>query len=186
MPDGLSGPEPSPLRPREERFALSQRAEFDADGDPPAGAHPKIVQIVRHWQSLRPGAGLLPGRQHFDPLAVPSLLRNIWLVDVVRDDPRLFRARLIGTAFGQVGARLRAGTFFEEVAPEAEAKVTTAPFRQVLDTKRINWRRGPSSLSHMEHVRELERVILPLAADGATVDMFLCLTVFYMSDGSDI
>ncbi|WP_119422647.1 PAS domain-containing protein [Desertibaculum subflavum] len=186
MPDEPPGPEIALLRPLGERLADSRRAEFGADEDVPAGVHSRIAEIVGHWKSLRPAPGLLPGRGHFDPLQVPQLLKNIWLVDVVKDDPRLFRARLVGTAFGQVGARLRAGKFFEDVAPEAEAKITAAPFRRVLATGRIDWRRGPSSLSHMEHVRELERVILPLAGDGAEVDMFLCLTVFYMSDGGAI
>lgn len=186
MPEEPSEPKRSVLRPRSVRFAESQRADFGPDDEPPRGAHPKIVQIVRHWRGLRPALGRLPGRQHFDPVDVPRLLRNIWLVDVVEDDPRLFRARLVGTAFEQLGARLRKGKFFEDVAPAAEAEVTTSAFRHVLRAKCLNWRRGPSSLSHMEHVRELERVIMPLATDGETVDMFLCLTVFYMADGTDV
>lgn len=182
MPEAPPEPDASPS----EHPAESQRADLGLDDEPPPGAHAKVVAIVRHWRSLMPAPGVLPGRQHFDPVQVPQLLSNVWLVDVVSDDPRMFRARLVGTAFERVGARLRKGNFFEDVAPEAEAKVTAQSFRRLLQTGGYSWRRGKSSFSHMEHVRELERVILPLASDGATVDMFLCLTVFYMSDGSDI
>jgi hypothetical protein len=33
---------------------------------------------------------------------------------------------------------------------------------------------------------ELERLFLPLAADGRSVDMLLCMTVFYSLDGLEI
>lgn len=186
MSEASSETDPSLLRPLRTLYAASRRASFGPDEEPPPGAHPKVVEIVRHWRSLRPAPNRLPGRQHFDPIRVPRLLGNIWLVEVVKDDPRLFRARLVGTALEQLGARLRKGEFFEDVAPVGEAQVTTTPFRHVLQAGCVNWRRGPSALSHMEHVRELERVIMPLAADGETVDMFLCLTVFYMADGSEV
>jgi hypothetical protein len=33
---------------------------------------------------------------------------------------------------------------------------------------------------------ELERLFLPLATNGSSVDMLLCMTVFYSLDGLDI
>jgi hypothetical protein len=34
--------------------------------------------------------------------------------------------------------------------------------------------------------RELDRVRMPLARDGKTVDMILCLTVFFDKEGKEI
>src|SRR3546814_16858489 len=57
--------------------------------------HPRVRRIVEHWASMGP-PGRLPGRPHLDPLHIPSLLSNIWLLDVERE-PRLRpRYRLLG------------------------------------------------------------------------------------------
>lgn len=58
--------------------------------------HPKIRGLTEYWVSIRP-PGLLPGRQHFEPLDVPALLPNLWLVDVIRGAAPRFRYRLVGT-----------------------------------------------------------------------------------------
>ena len=60
--------------------------------------HPKIRRMIAHWESLAPGPGILPGRQHFDPIQVPDLLPHIWLIDVERGPMLRFRYRLLGTA----------------------------------------------------------------------------------------
>lgn len=46
-----------------------------------------------------------------------------------------------------------------------------------------DWRRGPPGVHHATYVNTLERVVLPLATDGRTVDMLLGMTVFYWNDG---
>ncbi|WP_162914885.1 PAS domain-containing protein [Desertibaculum subflavum] len=179
-------PAPAHPRPLAERMAASLRAEFGPDEPPPAAAHPKVQRIVRLWQSLRPGPGLLPGRRHFDPLQAPDLLNNIWLMEVVDEDPRRYRLRLVGGALVEAGTGIRKGQFFGDVGSREEAASAAQVFRHLERCRRINWRRGPSALGYMEHVRELERVILPMAADGVTVDIFMCLTVFYYADGREV
>lgn len=183
MTSESSTPNWTPLRPATERLAEGVRREFEIGEDPPAQAHEKIKRIVRLYQSIRPAPSLLPGRQQFDPLEARDLLPNIWLMEVVPDDPRRFRARLIGGALTEAGATFRKGQYFSDVGTPEEAARTTAFFARLEQVKRIDWRRGPSALGHMEHVKELERVIMPMAADGTTVDTFMCLTVFYGSDG---
>ena len=56
-----------------------------------AEPHPRIAELIRHWRSLAPGPGLLPGRRHFDPMKVPKLLPNIWLLEIVPGPPRRYR-----------------------------------------------------------------------------------------------
>jgi hypothetical protein len=151
--------------------------------DPPAEAHPKIAQLIRHWQSLAPAAGLLPGRQHFDPLRVSQLLPHLWLVDIVPDDPRRYRARLVGGALVDAGAPIRRGRFLSDVMTPEERTRAGDVFDRIVTQKHVDWRRGPPVLGHMNHIHALERVMMPMATDGSTVDVLLCMTLFYWTDG---
>src|SRR3546814_10213652 len=56
--------------------------------------HPRVRRIVEHWASMGP-PGRLPGRPHLDPLHIPSLLSNMWLLDVEREPRLRLRYRLI-------------------------------------------------------------------------------------------
>jgi hypothetical protein len=142
---------------------------------PPAGAKPEIVAIYDYWRGKAPADGLLPGRRHLDPADISRLLPNIWLVDVV-DDVRRFRVRLIGTALVDAGIPLRVGDFiFDRLMPEL--RHTLAEFESVVLSREPLWFRGPVNLLHDTYVHEVERIFLPLAADGRTVDMLLCLSL---------
>jgi hypothetical protein len=41
-------------------------------------------------------------------------------------------------------------------------------------------------MRHRSEMAELERLFVPLAADGATVDIIMCLTVFFGSNGREL
>jgi len=57
-----------------------------------------LTQFFGYWLAIRPVQGLLPGRQHFDPLAIPKVMPRLWLLDVVREAGTMrFRYRLVGT-----------------------------------------------------------------------------------------
>jgi hypothetical protein len=159
------------------------RSVFAFDGEPPADAHPKIAQLIRHVQGLAPAHGMLPGRQHFDPIRVPALLPHLWLVDVVRDDPRRYRVRLVGGGLIDAGTPIRQGKFLGDVTADNETRAFHELFDRILAAKHIDWRRGPSVVPHMKYVAGLERVLIPLAADGQAVDMLMCMTLFFWQDG---
>jgi hypothetical protein len=146
--------------------------------------HPRIVRLVDYWRGLAPGLGLLPARRHFDPMRVPELLPNLWLVDVVRGPPRRYRYRLVGNALIDAGAPIRPGLFIDEMDDRIDQQAAHAAFDGVVDTHRPDWRRGPPIIQHLKFISELERVLLPLAEDGQTVDVVLGMTVFYLLDGA--
>lgn len=159
---------------------------------PAAAAHRKAVQLHEYWCSKAPAAGLLPGRQHIDPTEIPGLLDNIWLLDVVGTidgvvggAPRRFRFRLIGDAMHRKGIPGRPGTFIDQFFGNGPADPALADLHAVVDTRLPSWSRGKPMLRHKHEIFELERILLPLAADGHAVDMLLCLTVFYRSDGEE-
>ncbi|MFM8800942.1 MAG: hypothetical protein ACKOEE_10380 [Tagaea sp.] len=51
------------------------------------------------------------------------------------------------------------------------------------ETRRATWRCGPPRLSHDPYWKTVENVMLPLAADGTNVDMFLCASAYRRHDG---
>ena len=111
--------------------------------------NPRVVRLMDYWRELAPGPGLLPARRHFDPIRVPQLLPNIWLIDVVRGTPNRYRYRLIGSALTEAGAPIRPGMFVHELGELIEQDAAHRAFDGVLNTKQPDWRRGPplSSIS---------------------------------------
>lgn len=145
--------------------------------------NPRIVRLMEYWRELAPGPGVLPARRHFDPMLVPDLLPNIWLIDVVRGAPNRYRYRLIGSALTDAGAPIKPGMFIDELGEHIEQDAAHAAFEGVINTRQPDWRRGPPIIKHLKFIATLERVLLPLAEDGQTVDVILGMTVFYLLDG---
>jgi hypothetical protein len=160
---------------------------------PPADAaeatswHPKIRELHAYWPSIHPPDRRLPSRQQFNPLAVTSLLPNIWLLDVIREPLRL-RYRLIGTRIVDPQGGERTGQWLHEAPPEF---APNAPrffhYTQVVQSGKPSWRRGkPFLMSYVERCAELGRIFLPLAGDGTTVDMILAITLMFDADGREM
>jgi len=158
---------------------LNHDPRVPADSTP----HPRIARLIEYWRALAPGPGLLPGRRHFDPMRVPDLLPNIWLVDVVRGTPNRYRYRLLGSALYDAGAPMRVGLFVDELGDDIDQVAAHASFDGVVSTRQPDWRRGAPIIKHLKFIATLERVLLPLAEDGETVDIILGMTVFYLLDG---
>ncbi len=154
---------------------------------PATSWHPKIQALYDYWAAIRPRDRRLPGRQHFDPMAIPRLLPDIWLLDVAREPLRL-RYRVIGTGIVEALGRELTGAWMDEVHANFGPEAATFPdYRWVVEERQPHWRRGrPMFASLLDKCTELERILLPLARDGETVDMILSLTVFYRANGIEI
>jgi hypothetical protein len=150
-----------------------------ATGEP----HPKITQMIAHWRAMAPAPGLLPGRQHFDPIRVPALLPNIWLMDVVREARTRYRIRLVGGALIDAGAPMRPGVFLDEIGELTDQVSVHATLDTLAVNRAPDWRRGKPFIRHTRYITNLERVFLPFATDGQMVDLIMGVTVFYRSDG---
>jgi len=163
---------------------LDLSSSDDKITQPPPGANAKILAIYDYWRRIAPGRGLLPGRRHLHPTDIPKLLPNVWLVDVA-GDPQRFRVRLVGSALQQAGFSLKPGDFIEGPVPPARRPAALSDFRFVTTSRQPLWFRGMPRVPHEKEVYEIERIFLPLAADGVSVDVLLCLTVFYKSTGEE-
>jgi hypothetical protein len=152
---------------------------------PPASAHQKAHVLYEYWLRASPGPGLLPGRQHIDPIDFPKLLANIWLVDVTRE-PMRFRIRLMGEAPRHMGIPGKAGDYFDQFFSGGIDDPRLDDLRFIAAARKPVWFRGRPHLRHRTEMFELERFFVPLAADGLLVDMILCLSLFYGTDGREI
>ncbi len=157
-----------------DKFACSQAAELDL---PPC--HDKIAAVYRYWRSVCPGDGALPGRQHFDPAAIPALLPCIRLYDVFRD-PWRFRYRLVGTELVRQLGRDLTGTWFGEGVSDAATSKSYCDLVFVASGQGLSYHRGYPVFTnpHKNHLTA-ERILLPLAKNGRDVDMILGLSVLH-------
>jgi len=140
--------------------------------------HPKVAQFFLYWRRIHPAVGL-PGRQHFDPLAIHPLLPGVWLLDIQRQPFRL-RYRLIGTeAVEAVGTEVTGQWMDEAHGAVAQLPGYLDRYRAVVEQTLPSWRRGAPRLWTHKKYATLENILVPLASDGSTVDMLAALTVFH-------
>ena len=149
----------------------------------PNAPSPQVAAFIAHWESLRPGPGLLPGRQHFDPMKVPRFLPNLTLIDVVDGAPRQFRLRLVGGALVEAGFTGQRGDRMDAPHVTRDPAGILTVLNDIAETGRPNWRRGPPAVEHTKFVDSLERAMMPLARDGIHVDMILSFSIFHWLDG---
>lgn len=145
----------------------------------PPNAHPLIRQAHGYWLSVRPAADLLPGRQHIEPTAIPKLLPHVWMLDV-QTEPLRFRYRLLGTAIRHKTASGEnvIGRWMDEIDPDFAAGLRFDAFAMPVRQHSPSYHRGapvfPAGLEHLT----LERLFMPLAADGVHVNMLFCVSLF--------
>jgi len=149
------------------------------------GAHGRCAALYDYWRSLAPGPGLLPGRQHFDPVAIPALLPGIWLLDVHRAPEFRLKYRLVGSSVVQALTMNPTGQWFDEANRMArDNPAYFARYRETAERRLPTWRRGRPQIYHDRDWTELENLFTPFARDGETVDLLVCLTVLYRRDGT--
>lgn len=149
----------------------------------PARAHPSIRELAAYWEAIRPGPDLLPGRRHFDPAAVPGILPDIALVEVVRGATIRLRYRLQGTRQVDLTGASLTGRWVDEANSGFLGSLAERSLLRCLADRQPNWRRGPPQLQALLHYAEIERLLLPLARDGRVVDMILVMSIFYNREG---
>lgn len=154
---------------------------FEGNDELPPDCNAEIRTIVDYWRSIHPESGL-PGRQHFDPIDIPKLLPSIRLIDVVGDPPR-FRTRLMGTKMAASVGRDYTGMWMDETFKEFRSSSAYLGLNTVVRSGKLNWRRGHPAIMHGKEFMVIERVYLPFARDGKTVDMILTYVMLGDSDG---
>jgi hypothetical protein len=138
---------------------------------------PLLQRLLADWQARRSGR-TLPSRRDFDPLDLKYILGKLLLVDVEREPPGLrFRFRLVGTELtARAGVELTGRTLDDYPSPEYRE------FMRRRYTQTVEERRPLSSVQASlvidNRIRRYEALLLPLAADGETVDMLMIGIVY--------
>ena len=151
----------------------------------PSALHASARALYDYWRTIHP-AGRLPGRQHFDPSAVVELLPNIVLVEAHRE-PLRFRYRLLGSRVDSVNGKSLSGQWLDQAfAGAARGAAVIDEYARVTLTGTPTWWRGLPRVVPAPDCRLIEVLRLPLASDGARVDMVLGLTLYFDRAGQPL
>jgi hypothetical protein len=148
----------------------------------PLDRHPRFRRLADYLAERAPH-GKLCGRQHVDPVEIPDLLPYIVLVDVLRRgdaEPR-FRYRLVGTEVAKRHGSDYTGKSPEEAFIEPMAGQIVASYRWVLAHGKPHYRSAVIPAANREFILH-ERIVFPLARDGATIDMLIGIVVYPNGD----
>ena len=139
-----------------------------------AGCDHRIAEAIAYWRRIRPGPGLLPGRQHFDPLEIPDLLPFVGLSDVLYAPGPRFRVRVIGTRLADVFGGGIVGSFLDDLIPDFEKSLAGQDYLRVAKEGVPVWYRGEQTARiGTKSFLPVERLFLPLAGNGRMVNMLL-------------
>lgn len=141
---------------------------------PPEAREPDLITLFEYWRRLAP-AGLLPGRQHLDPIDMPrALLPRLALFEVEHAiDGAQFRVRLAGTKVVEMLGREPRGRMLHQLGL-AEAGNLGSALKAVVTLAAPVVYSAPLALPRNRQAWA-RRLALPLAGDGSGVDMVLCL-----------
>lgn len=140
-----------------------------------------LAELVQLWQSRCGPDDALPARAAFTPELLKPWLGNILLVEPLQGDAD-FVIRLYGTKVTEVFGRDMTGRLYSQFPSEHHAVLMT-PLRLAMQARR------PVFSRHRYNVQartwQWERVALPLAADGRTIDMLMVALYPLELDGDD-
>jgi hypothetical protein len=134
----------------------------------------KLKAGYDYWRSRC--AGRLPSRAMIDPVDIPALLPHIVLHGVERE-PLDFVYRLVGTEVRRHMAEDRTGQRMSAIPGQRAPSRIWTNLARIVETGRPVVNSTPYEGPLKEFVA-MESLQLPLAADGATVDMILVFVDF--------
>lgn len=151
--------------------------------------HPRHEQFYDYWLEKSPGDGLLPGRQHIDPIDIPLLMPWIFLIDVVREGGRIrYRLRLVGTQIAEWIGHDTTGKFYDELHDQAYLDWLLPTYDAVVASGEPHFHTPELGMPLGGQIEQLRysRLLCPFAADGHLVDMLAANLVFYDKDGEEL
>ncbi len=144
----------------------------------PAFTDPTLKELFDFWRSIGK-EGSIPRRQDFEPMAIPALLPDLYLVELTQPERR-FRYRLVGTRVAQNAGFDATGSYLDELSCG-----TTMSFVVKLLQRCVDLRQPVASASSFggegRAYLVVRRVFLPLTFGRGTVDQILCGQTFDQS-----
>lgn len=137
----------------------------------------KLQRLFAYWQTLG-GEGRIPSRCDIDPVDIPDLLPNIFLLDVV-GDAEDFVFRLAGTLVEDAFSMSLRGRSIAEIQRQAGTEIPVAHHIEVARGGGPRYREGKMLVAGREHWKT-QRLLLPLASDGQVIDVLMGGAVFLL------
>jgi len=137
----------------------------------------KLRRLFEYWQA-RSTDGVVPSRRDIDPLDIPELLPNIFLLDVI-GDAEDFIFRLAGTLIEDAFSMTLRGKSISETEEASGTPIPVAHHIEVARGGGPRYREGMMVMSGREHWK-IHRLLLPLSSDGETVDVLMGGAVFLL------
>jgi len=136
-----------------------------------------LARFYEYWLGKTEGTRL-PSPEQIDPIEIPHFLPSVLLVDVVPEGGvRRYRFRLFGTLHVEFNQRDLTGRFIDEVYTPRDAHKIAEAYDWIVDNKSPHHWHSNIGLEG-GGVMHYERLMLPLASDGETVDMLIGLFEF--------
>lgn len=111
---------------------------------------------------------------------------NIRLVEV-HHNPLRFRYRLLGSRVDIVHGRNMVNLWLDEAhGHDRKGEALLSDYRRVVETGQPTWRRGAPHVVPEPECVAVEVLRLPLARDGQTIDMLLCLNLYFGANGREV
>ncbi|MGF1610018.1 MAG: PAS domain-containing protein [Kiloniellales bacterium] len=128
-----------------------------------------LADLLVYWQDKRDGERL-PGRADIDPLDFSWALGRLCLIEVLRN-PLVFRYRLDGSLIASHRRRDMTGRTTDEIKPLALANILRKQYSEVVKSAAPGYFEVDAARDKIKATFAV--LALPLAADGAKVDMLL-------------
>jgi len=143
---------------------------------------PDLELALKYWRSKKRGTAI-PGRDDIEPMDLTELLPQMNLIDVVAQPEGHFRYRhrLEGVMLEERFKRSSTGAWFDENYDAAHLNKQIVAYDDAVQSKKPNLAR--IQIINDDHYEiDYTRLILPLAADGMSVDMLLVVFSFNSYD----
>jgi hypothetical protein len=145
-------------------------------GTPPALADQRLQSLYEYWHALAAEAGGLPSIQSFDPLRLPGLMPNLWILEVAPDTHR-FRMRLAGENINAIYRRNIGGQYFSDVFERSEIELMVARYTRALSEPCIVRVVG-AVYGAAGRLSQGERLALPMLGRSGLTDTMLGATIY--------
>lgn len=143
---------------------------------PPPIADQRLRALYDYWHALGVAAGGLPALPAFDPLRLPKLLPNLWILEVAPDTHR-FRMRLAGENINAIYRRNIAGQYFNDVFQPQELALVIERYTRALATPDIMHAVGTVYVA-AGRLSQGERLALPMLGRSGLTDTMLGATFY--------
>lgn len=153
----------------------SDSAAFSIETTPDL-ADDQLHTLYRHWLMLCERACGLPPLQSFDPLSLPRLLANIWIIEVDPESHRL-RMRLAGENINAVYGHNVGGRFFRDIFEPSVYDLMVRRYSRTLTEPAVLHCEG-AVYSAKGRATKGERIGLPMLGRSGLTDAVLGLTTY--------